>query len=126
MFGGECAVINDVQGRVRKSVQSAVQADNHEMMLEMTKQYADARKFTQAIKTGRQCLKVVQGAAKPESTPEKTWKDYVTNVNATCYYVIGHSSEELKDYPNAVTNLETSVKYYKRNEMAYYRMAESY
>ena len=100
--------------------------DNHEMMLEMTKQYADARKFTQAIKTGRQCLKVVQGAAKPESTPEKTWKDYVTNVNATCYYVIGHSSAELKDYPNAVTNLETSVKYYKRNEMAYYRMAESY
>jgi tetratricopeptide (TPR) repeat protein len=100
--------------------------DNHEMLLEMTKQYGDARKFQLAIKTGKTCLKVIQAATKPEATPDKSWKDYVTNVNATCYYIIGYGSAELKDYNSAVANLETSTKYYKRNEMAYYRMAESF
>jgi tetratricopeptide (TPR) repeat protein len=100
--------------------------DNHEMLVELTKQYGEARKFPQAIKYGKACLKVIQAAAKPESTPDKAWKDYVTNVNATCYYIIGYSSVELKDYTNGVANLENSTKYYKRNEMAYYRMGEAY
>jgi tetratricopeptide (TPR) repeat protein len=100
--------------------------DNHEMLLEMTKQYGEARRFPQAIKTGKTCLKVIQAASKPETTPDKTWKDYVTNVNATCYYIVGYSSSELRDYAGAVANLESSIKYYKRNDMAYYRMAESY
>ncbi len=100
--------------------------DNHEMLLELTKQYGDARKYSQAIKSGRACLKVVQAAAKPAATPDKVWNDYVTNVHATCYYIIGYSSAELKDYNTAVTNLQASTKYFKRNEMAYYRMAESY
>jgi len=100
--------------------------DNHEILLELTKQYAEARRFPQAIKSGKACLKVVQAATKPEPTPDKAWKDYVTHANATCYYIIGYSSAELKDYASAVTNLEQSTKYYKRNEMAYYRMAESY
>ncbi len=100
--------------------------DNHEILLELTKQYGEARRFPQAIKTGRACLKVVQSAARPEAMNEKAWKDYVTHANATCYYIIGISSAELKDYNTAVANLESSTKYYKRNEMAYYRMAESY
>lgn len=100
--------------------------DNYEILLEMTKQYGEARKFTQAIKQGKAALKVVQSATKPESMTEKAWKDYVTNANATCYYIIGYSSVELKDYSNAVANLENSTKFYKRNEMAYYRMGEAY
>lgn len=100
--------------------------DNHEILLEMTKQYGEARRFPQAIKAARTCLKVIQSAARPEATPDKTWKEYVTNVNATCYYIIGYASAEQKDYTTAISNLESSLKYYKRNEMAYYRLAESY
>jgi tetratricopeptide (TPR) repeat protein len=100
--------------------------DNHEILLELTKQYGEARKFPQAIKQGKACLKVLQSAAKPESMDDKSWKDYVSNANATCYYIIGYASAELKDYASAVSNLETSTKYYKRNERAYYRLGESY
>ncbi len=32
----------------------------------------------------------------------------------------------MKDYKTAVTNLDASLKYYKRNEMAYYHMAQAY
>ncbi len=100
--------------------------DNHEMLLELTKQYGEARRYTQASKYGKMCLKAIQGATKPEATPEKTWKDYTANVYATCYYIVGYSSFELKDYAGAVANLENSLKYYKRNEMAFYHLANSY
>jgi uncharacterized protein YifE (UPF0438 family) len=100
--------------------------DNVETLLELTKQYGEARKYPQAIKQGKASLKVLQSAAKPESMTDKAWKDYVTNANATCYYIVGYASLELKDYPNAIANLETSTKYYKRNEMAYYHLANSY
>ena len=100
--------------------------DNYEILLELTTQYAEAHKYAQAIKQGKACLKVVQSAAKPESMDDKTWKDYVTRANATCYYIVGYSSAELKDYAGAIANLETSTKYYKRNERAYYRLGETY
>jgi tetratricopeptide (TPR) repeat protein len=100
--------------------------DNYEILLDMTKKYGEARRYAQAIKYGQMCLKAFQGATRPESTPEATWKNYSTHLYATCHYIVGNAQYETKSYAAAVQNLESSLKYFSRNEMAYYHLAHSY
>jgi len=100
--------------------------DNYEILLELTKVFGEARRYPQAIKYGRMCLKAFQSATKPEAMAEKDWKAFSTHLYATCYYIVGSSGFETKDYTTAVSNLESSTKYFSRNEMAYYKLAQSY
>jgi tetratricopeptide (TPR) repeat protein len=100
--------------------------DNYEILLELTKSSGDSRRYPQAIKYGRMCLKAFQSATKPEAMAEKDWRAYSTNLYASCYYIVGSSAFETKDYATTVSNLENSLKYYLRNEFAYYKLAQAY
>ncbi len=100
--------------------------DNYEILFELTKYSGEARRFPQAIKYGRMCLKAFQSATKPEAMSDKDWKAFSTNLYASCYYIVGSSAFETKDYTTTVTNLENSLKYYFRNEFAYYKLAQAY
>src|SRR5438093_1262844 len=54
--------------------------DKHEILLELTKKFAEAKKNAQAAKYGRMCIKAMQTATKPAELAEKTWKDYNIHV----------------------------------------------
>ena len=100
--------------------------DNHEIILELTKQFGAAEKNTQAAKYARLCVKAIQSATRPEAASEKVWKDYTTNALATCYNVIGQVAYKQQDYATSIANLENSLRYYGRNDFAYYHLAHSY
>ena len=100
--------------------------DNYEILLELTVSFGEARRYPQAIKYGKMCLKAFQSATKPAAMSEKDWKAFGTHLNATCYYIVGSSAYETKDYGTAIANLEGSLKYFSRNEMAYYKLAHAY
>jgi len=100
--------------------------NNYEVLLDMTKKYGESRQWGQAAKYGQMCVKAFQGAAKPEGTPDKSWKDYGTHLLATSYYIMGTAAIETKNYKGAIPNLESSTKYFPRNEMAYYHLGHAY
>ncbi len=100
--------------------------DNYEILLDMTKKYGEARQWGQATKYGQMCVKAFQSAKKPEGTPDKTWRDYSTHLNATCYYIMGTAAMETKSYKSAISNLEAATRYFVRNEMAYYHLGHAY
>lgn len=100
--------------------------DNHELLLDMAKANAKLNRQAQAAKYSKQAIKVLTTMAKPEGTDEKLWRDYVTGGLATSYAIVGNVAYEQKDYPNAISNLESSLKYYKRNGLAYYYLGMSY
>jgi len=100
--------------------------DNHEILLELTKKFGEAKKNAQAAKYARQTIKALQSTSKPEGASDKLWKDYTTHAYATCYNVIGQVAYEQQDYGGAITNLENTLKYYNKNDMAYYHLAHSY
>ena len=70
--------------------------------------------------------KAIQAASKPEAASEKDWKQYVSNTMATCYNIIGNVAFAAQDFAGAITNLENSLKYYGRNEIAFYHLGQSY
>ena len=100
--------------------------DSHELLLELTRRFAAAKQDAPASKYARQCIKAAQSAAKPEATADKVWKDYISTLYATCYAVIGNVAYEQRDYKNAILNLENSLRYYRRNELACYYLGLSY
>jgi Tetratricopeptide repeat len=100
--------------------------DNHEILLELTKKFGEAKKNAQAAKYARQTIKALQSTSKPEGATDKQWKDYTTHAYATCYNVIGNVAYEQQDYGTAITNLENTLKYYNKNDLAYYNLAHSY
>ncbi len=104
----------------------ALLPDNHEMLLDMARSFARINRQAQASKYAKQSIKVLTAAAKPEGTDDKAWKDYVTNGLATSYAIVGNVAYEQKDYPTAISNLESSLKHYKRNGLAYYYLGMSY
>jgi tetratricopeptide (TPR) repeat protein len=100
--------------------------DNLEVLLDLTKTFGMMRRNAEAAKYARQTLKAAQGASKPAATDEKVWKDFTNNLYATCYGVIGTAAYEARDYATAITNLENSLKFFKRSELAYYYLGLSY
>jgi tetratricopeptide (TPR) repeat protein len=65
-------------------------------------------------------------ATKPEGTADDLWNRYRTSTLATCYAIAGNVAYERNDYPNAISNLENSIKHFKRNDLAYYYLGLSY
>jgi tetratricopeptide (TPR) repeat protein len=57
---------------------------------------------------------------------EQTWKNLVSTVYATSYAAIGASAYQSNNYAEAITNLDNAVKYYRRNETAYYFLGMAY
>lgn len=100
--------------------------ENHEMMLELAKIYVDANRGAEADKYAKQCLKVVQAAAKPEQSNEKDWTAYKNYAQMMCYYIIGKVAYDRQSWAQAVTNLELHLKFNARNDMAYYYLGQSY
>jgi len=100
--------------------------DNYEMLLELTKAYAAGKRNPQASKYGKQCIKTFQSAAKPEAVSDKDWKAYANNALASCNAIVGNVAFEQQDYNSAVTYLESSLKYFSRNDMAYYYLGQAY
>jgi tetratricopeptide (TPR) repeat protein len=100
--------------------------DNYEMLLELSKIYVDANRNAEADKYAKQCLKAIQAAAKPEQSIEKDWTTYKNYTQMACYYIIGKIAYDKQDYANAVSNLENSLKFNARNDMAYYFLGHSY
>ncbi|MBM3788887.1 MAG: hypothetical protein FJW35_00895 [Acidobacteria bacterium] len=105
---------------------AAKMPDNHEILLELAKQFSAARNDAKADKYARQCLKAVGGASKPEQMSAEDWKRYTDHAYATSYYVVGYYGHQQAKYDVAVDNLENSLKYYKRNDAAYYFLGQSY
>jgi tetratricopeptide (TPR) repeat protein len=100
--------------------------DSHEMLVELTRRYAQAKRNAEAGKYGAMCVKAMEKATKPEGTPDNTWNQYKSGSLATCYAVVGNVAYEKNDYGNAIANLEKSVLNYKRNDLAYYYLGLSY
>lgn len=100
--------------------------ENHEILLELTKQYSAAQNGAKADRYARQALKVINAATKPENMSDADWKRYTDYANATCYYVIGYNAHQQGKYDVAIGSLESSVKYHKRNDAAYYFLGQSY
>jgi tetratricopeptide (TPR) repeat protein len=100
--------------------------ENHEMLLELAKIYVDANRTAEADKYAKQCLKVIQAAAKPEQSSEKDWTAYKNYAQMMCYYIIGKIAYDRQSWAQAITNLEQHLKFNARNDMAYYYLGESY
>lgn len=100
--------------------------DNYEMLLELAKIYIDANRTAEADKYAKQCLKVIQAAAKPEQSSDKDWAAYKNHAQMASYYIIGKIAYDKQSYALAVTNLEQSIKINPRNDMAYFFLGHSY
>lgn len=100
--------------------------DNHEILLELAKRNAVMGKTAAASKFSKQCIKALQGAKKPEGVADDAWKSYTATAYGSCYAIVGNVAYEQKDYGTAVANLENSVKFVPRNDLAYYYLGLSY
>jgi tetratricopeptide (TPR) repeat protein len=100
--------------------------DNVEILSDMTQKYMASQNTAQALKYARQCLKALPNAKKPADVDEQAWKNTVNQAYAISYGVIGANAYQNKSYLEAIKNLDSAVKYYKRNETAYYYLGMSY
>jgi tetratricopeptide (TPR) repeat protein len=100
--------------------------DNVEMLSEMTRKALAAQNTAQALKYARDSLKVLPTAKKPEGIDAQTWQNTVNTGYATAYATIGANAYQNKNYAEAIKNLDSAVKYSKRNETAYYFLGVSY
>lgn len=100
--------------------------NNVEMLAEVTKIHMTNRNMAQAVKYAKLTLKVLPTAKKPEESDAAYWKELVNTSYATAYSVIGASAYENRNYAEAIRNLDSGVKYFKRNDVAYYTLGMSY
>jgi tetratricopeptide (TPR) repeat protein len=100
--------------------------ENVEMLAEMTRRSLAARRTAEAVKYAKMCLKALPNAKKPESTDQQTWKNTLDATYATAYGTIGAAAYQNRNYAQAISNLDNAVKYFKRNEIAYYYLGMSY
>lgn len=120
------------QGNIAKFIQwgetaVAKMPEAYDIMVDLVKQFSAMRQNAKADKYAKQCIKVLQGMTKPpEGMSEADWKKYSDYAYATCYYVIGDFAQQNGKYDVAVSNLQNSVRYYKRNDAAYYFLGQAY
>ena len=105
---------------------AAAMPESHEILFELTRKYGATQNAATAAKYARMCLKALKAAKKPEGTSEQNWKNYTDGAYAVCYAAIGSVAYEGKNYAEAIANLDNSVKYIKRNDLAYYYLGMSY
>jgi tetratricopeptide (TPR) repeat protein len=96
------------------------------ILSEMMRQYAVNENKEQELKYANKCLQVLPTAKKPEGFSDKDFKGVVSNTYATAYGIIGANDFENNRFRETITNLENSIKYYKTNGGAYYRLGMSY
>jgi tetratricopeptide (TPR) repeat protein len=104
----------------------AADPDNIEVLMDTMKKSVAANNVAQASKYAHQCLALLPKAQKPSGMDEQTWKSTVDNTYAIAYGVIGQEAFNKNQFAVAITNLENAVKYYKRNDGAYYALGMSY
>jgi len=100
--------------------------ENIEVLMDMMKKYMASQNWPQAVKYSRTCLKVLPEAKRPEGMNDPAWKETQNQAYAIAYGVIGADAYQKNNYPEAIRNLDSAVKYYKRYEMAYYYLGMSY
>ncbi len=100
--------------------------DNVEILGDMTRRALAAQNMTQAVKYARMCLKALPKATKSPDMNEEVWKNTTDNIYATAYGALGAHAFQSKNYSEAIKNLDSAVKHYKRNEVAYYYLGMSY
>lgn len=100
--------------------------DNYEIMLELAIIFSDSQRGPEADKYAKQTLKVLQAAKKPEQMSEKDWTTYTNRAFQACYLIIGGNAWQTQNYAGAIPNLENSLKYNARNDMAYYWLGDCY
>ncbi len=100
--------------------------NNIDILSDMVRRTLAQNNFAQASKYARQNLKALATAKKPADMDEQTWKNEI-NVNyAVSYAAIGATAYQNQNYAEAIKNLDSAVKYYKRMDMAYYFLGMSY
>jgi tetratricopeptide (TPR) repeat protein len=100
--------------------------DNVEILDEMTRKYLARQDMANAVKYSKMTLKALPNAKKPDNVKEQDWKNNLNMQYATAYYAIGTDAYQKQNYSGAISNLDKAVKYYKRNDYAYYFLGVSY
>ena len=104
----------------------AADPDNIEILMETMKKYAATQNMAQASKYAKQCLTLLPKATKPAGMNDQTWKSTTDNAYAVAYGVIGQEAYAKNQFAAAIPNQENAVKYYKRNDGAYFALGMSY
>ena len=104
----------------------ALDPENIEILIDMTKKYMASQNTAQAVKYANMTLKALPTAKKPAEVSDQAWKSQLDAGYATAYAVIGANAYQNKNYTQAITNFDNSVKYYKRNDSAYYHLGLCY
>jgi tetratricopeptide (TPR) repeat protein len=100
--------------------------ENIDILIDMTRKYMASQNTPQAVKYAHMTLKALPTAKKPEGVDAAAWKNQTDAGYATAYAVIGANAYQNKNYTEAVANFDNSVKYYKRNDSAYYHLGLCY
>ena len=96
------------------------------ILSEMMRQYASNGNKEQELKYAKKCLQVLPTAKAPGGIADKDFKSVISNTYATAYGIIGAGEFDNNHFKEAINNLENSIKYYKTNGGAYYRLGMSY
>jgi tetratricopeptide (TPR) repeat protein len=97
-----------------------------DLLSELVRRASVQQNNTMAVKYAKMCLKALPAAPKPEGTDAKTWKNFTDTSYAISYAAIGNAAYENQNYAEAITNLESAVKYLKNMDRAYYFLGMSY
>ena len=100
--------------------------NNIDVLVDTMKKHMANQNTVQAVKYARQCLQVLPTAQKPANVDAQSWKNTVDNAYAIAYGVIGEDAFKHNRFGEAIKNLESAVKYYKRYDGAYYALGMSY
>jgi tetratricopeptide (TPR) repeat protein len=100
--------------------------NNIEILADMIKRYSANQNLPQAVKYANTCLKALPTAKKPAGMSDQDWQETQNQAYAIAYGVIGADAYQRNNYGLAIRSFESAVKYYKRNEMAYYHLGLCY
>jgi tetratricopeptide (TPR) repeat protein len=117
---------NDAKAAQWKEKVLAADPGNIEILADTMKKHAASQNTAQAVKYAKQCLSVLPAAKKPEGTADQAWKDTVNQTYAIAYGILGQDAYQNRRYAEAIRNLDSAVKYFKRNDAAYYMLGMCY
>jgi tetratricopeptide (TPR) repeat protein len=100
--------------------------DNLQNLADMTQKYMANQNKAQALKNAKKIVSILPTAKKPANVDEAAWKNIVSTAGATAYAVIGSDAYENRKYAEAISNLDNSVKNFKKNEQAYFILGMCY
>ncbi|MBP1622769.1 MAG: hypothetical protein H6Q07_789 [Acidobacteria bacterium] len=117
---------NDAKALQWREKVLAADPDNVQVLIDTMKKHAASQNNAQAVKYANQCLKVLPTAQKPGGMDEQSWKTTTDSAYAVAYSVLGQDAFQKNQYSLAIKHLDNAVKYYKRNDGAYYMLGMSY